>query len=249
MSLRLARVAETHPEDNSVDLVMVDTGARVAGVQVLSPSASTRSGTIDLPVVDTPSEGKWGMSETGADMIAVVGYIDRTPVVTGFLFPQINQMLFEDPRLKLTRHQSDVYSSIDGDGNVQVVHPSGTYIRIGESADLDDLSGKDFDANFSVDRNTGRKVNVRIGMGGGTATFTIAPDGSVTVETQSTVDIVAEGKVSVKAPHVLVDTPTAHFTNDIIADGDVIASGVSLVNHVHGGVNRGSSQTNPPTAS
>jgi len=247
MSLALARVAASHPEDNSVDLVLIDTGARLAGVQVLSQSGSSRAGTVDLPVVDEPSDGKWGMKETGNDMIAVVGYIGQQAVVTGFLYPQVNQMLFKDPKLKFSRHQSDVYSSIDGDGNVQVVHPSGTYIRIGESADLDDLGGKDADAKMAVDRNTGRKVNVRIGMGGGTATFTIAPTGAVTLETQSTVDVVADGNVRIKAPHVEVNTPLAHFTKDIIADGDVIASGISLVHHVHGGVQSGSSKTDQPS--
>jgi len=247
MSLALARVAASHPEDNSVDLVLVDTGARLAGVQVLSPSGSSRAGTVDLPVVDEPSDGKWGMQATGHDMIAVVGYIGRQPVVTGFLYPQVNQMLFKDPKLRLSRHQSDVYTSIDGDGNMQVVHPSGTYIRVGESADLDDLAGKDADGNMAVDRNTGRKVSVRIGMGGGTATFTISPDGAVTLQTQQTVTVEAEGNVTIKAPHIEADTPQVHCTGDVIVDGDVVASGISLVHHTHGGVERGGSKTDEPS--
>ncbi len=246
MSLALARVAATHPEDNSVDLVLIDNGSRLAGVQIISQSASSRAGTVDLPVVDQPSDGKWGMQGTGQDMIAVVGYIGRQPVVTGFLYPQVNQMLFKDPRLKLSRHQSDVYTSIDGDGNTQIVHPSGTYIRIGESPDLDNLAGKDADANMTVDRNTGRKVNVRIGMGGGTADLTISPDGAVTLNTQQTVTVNAQGNVMVKAAHVEVDTPEVHCTGDVIVDGDVVASGISLVNHVHGGVQSGRSNTSEP---
>lgn len=246
MTLALARVAATHPEDNSVDLVMVDTGARLAGVQVLSQNASSRAGSVDLPVVDEPPGGKWSMERTGSDMIAVVGYIGRQPVVTGFLFPQVNQMLFKDPKLRVNRHQSDVYTSIDGDGNAQIVHPSGTHIRIGESADLQDLAGGDADGDFAVDRNTGRKVHVRVGMGGGTATLTIAPDGAVTLVTQQGVSIVAEADVSVKAPKVIADTALVHATGDIVADGDVIASGVSLVGHIHGGVERGGSSTSAP---
>lgn len=38
-----------------------------------------------------------------------------------------------------------------------------------------------------------------------------------------------------------------HFVGDIIVDGDVIADGISLKTHVHGGIVRGGAETDPPS--
>lgn len=245
---KLARVVATHPEDNSLDLVVINTGGRLAGVQLMSQDGGSRSGTVNMPDVAEPKDGKWGMQETEDDLIAVVDYIDGQPIVTGFIYPQVNQMTFKDKKLKVQRHQSDFYHSIDGDGNAQWVHPSGTYIRIGEAADLDDLKGKDTDGRFDASRNSGKKVSVRIGMGGGTAEFTISPDGAIKVVTKASVDVEADGPVTVKASHVEVDTPDAHFTGTIHADGDIVAGTVSLQNHVNSGVQPGPGNSGKPVA-
>lgn len=200
MNLRKGIVVATHPEDHSVDLVMSDDGSRLVGVQVMTPSGSTRTGTIDMPAVPEKAN-KWDITQpTDQEMIAMVAtFGSGNPVVVGFLYPQINQMLSSDPKRRVSRHQSDVQWSIDGDGNVQLVHPSGTYIRIGESADAEETAGKNADANAAVDRNTGRQVNVRIGMGGGTAILTIAPDGAVSLTTQTTINLKAQGAISIES--------------------------------------------------
>lgn len=247
--MRKGLVVEVHPEDHSVDVLMADNGERLIGVQVLTPNGSTRSGTVDLPEIPK-RDNKWDVSKpTGQDMHALVGFVGRNPVVVGFIYPQINQMLHKDPKLKVSRHQSDVMTAIDGDGNIQLTHPSGTYIRIGESPDSVDLSGKNADASLKADRNTGRSVHVRIGMAGGSAVLTIAPSGAVSLTTKSTFDVDAQGAVTIKTPLATVDTPTAHFTGNVNVDGDVVASGVSLVHHVHGGILRGGALTDPPSAS
>lgn len=200
MNLRKGIVVATHPEDHSVDLVMSDDGSRLVGVQVMTPSGSTRTGTIDMPAVPEKAN-KWDITQpTDQEMIAMVAtFGSGNPVVVGFLYPQINQMLSSDPKRRVSRHQSDVQWSIDGDGNVQLVHPSGTYIRIGESADAEETAGKNADTNAAVDRNTGRQVNVRIGMGGGTAILTIAPDGAVSLTTQTTINLQAQGAISIES--------------------------------------------------
>ena len=138
MSSKKGIVVGVHPEDHSVDILLSD-GRRLTGVQVQTPNGSTRSGVFDMPA--TPEKkNKWDVSkETGQDQIAIVSFVDEMPVVTGFLFPQISQMTFNDGKRKISRHQSDVMHSIDGDGNVQIQHPSGTYIRMGETVGLDDL--------------------------------------------------------------------------------------------------------------
>lgn len=210
----------THPDDHSVDLVMSDDGSRLVGVQVQVPSGSTRTGTVDLPAVPEKAN-KWDITDpTDQEMIALVDkFGSGVPVVTGFIYPQINQILSKDPKRRLSRHQSDVQWSIDGDGNIQLVHPSGTYVRIGESADVEETAGANADANAAVDRNTGRKVNVRIGMAGGTAVLTIAPDGAVSLTTQSTVNVDAQGAVTVKTPSATIDAPETTCTGNLTVNG------------------------------
>jgi hypothetical protein len=210
MSKRLAVVVDTHPEDHSVDLVMTDTGERLTGVQVMTPSGSTRTGTVDLPAVPK-KKNKWDITEkTDQEMIAVVDYIGRQPVVGGFLYPQVNQVLSADPKRRVSRHQSDVQWSIDGDGNIQLDHPSGTYIRIGEAPDREDTEGKNADGNAKADRNTGRKVNVRIGLAGNAVVLTMTPDGAVSLTMEQDFTVEAKGNMAFKA----------NGNIDIEADGD-----------------------------
>jgi hypothetical protein len=197
MSFRKGIVVEVHPEDHSVDLVMADDGTRLVGVQVITPNGSTRTGTVDLPAIPKRAN-KWDVSQpTGQDMHAIVGYVGRNPVVTGFIFPQVNQMLSKDGQLRLMRHQSDVMTTIDGDGNIQLAHPSGLFLRIGADPELQDFTGKNADANSKADRNTGTTPYVRLAMAGGKAVLTIAPDGAVSLTTETTVDVQAKGNVAV----------------------------------------------------
>lgn len=189
MNLRKGIVVATHPEDYSVDLVMADDGSRLVGVQVLTQNGSARTGTVDLPAVPE-SKNKWDITNrNGQDMEALVAFLGRHPVVVGFLYPQVSQMTFNDPKRRITRHQSDVYSTIDGDGNMELFHPSGTYVRIAESPAHEDLGGKNSDKSLVADRNTGRRVHFHIEMAGGVASIDISPSGKVVVTAEQNVEV------------------------------------------------------------
>ena len=241
MSLRMGVVVATHPEDHSVDLVMVDDNSRLTGVQVMTSNGSSRSGSIDLPAVPEKKD-KWDISRrNGQDQIAIVGYLNRHPIVTGFLYPQINQMTFKDPKMRFDRHQSDVMSMIDGDGNMQLMHPSGAYIRIGETPDSVDIASKNADASLKPDRNTGRKVDIRVALAGNVVKLTMTKDGNVTLEMEKDLDIqvkgkaninvkgettvTSEGDATVKAPLVTLDTPETHCTGNLTVDGGLLFKG------------------------
>lgn len=223
MSLRKGIVVAVHPDDHSVDLVMADDGSRLTGVQVMTGNGSTRTGTVDLPEIPERKD-KWDVSQqTGQDMHAVVGFIGRNPVVTGFLYPQVNQLLSKDPKLRISRHQSDVISTIDGDGNIQLEHPSGLFLRIGSAPEKRDFAGKNADASSKVDRNTASKPYVRLSMPGGAAVLTIAPDGAVTLTTETTISATAKGNVTVKTEADMLLEATGSATlkaQKIILDGD-----------------------------
>lgn len=237
MSLRLGRVAAVHPEDNSVDLVMVDNGERFAGVQVLSMTASTNCGVADLPEPSTPSGGKWSLSDrTDRDMIAVVGFVGRLPVVVGFLFPQINQMLFSDPNRRVMRHASDVYSTIDGEGNTEIYHPSGTFIRIGTDPDHEDLTGKDTDGNWAITKNTDKAVHVTLTVANGgsvKAKLHIDPDGNIVLEHSGdfsqkvggSYTVESTGPATIKAPSITHDAPQTTSTGNQSVQGAMNVDG------------------------
>lgn len=227
-------VVATHPGDHSVDLVLAD-GRRLTGVQVATPNGSARTGTFDMPAVPERAD-KWDITtQNGQDQIALVDFVDGIPVVTGFLFPQVSQMTFDDPKMRVTRHQSDVMSSIDGDGNMQITHPSGAFIRLGETADAVNMASKNTDASLATDRNAGRKLFMRVVVPGA-FDLKISPEGQLTLT-------LSQGAVIDAPDGITLNTPLVSVPN-----GDVVASGVSLVNHVHTGVVPGPANTGPPAS-
>ncbi|MNP43839.1 hypothetical protein D3C76_1376830 [compost metagenome] len=135
-------------------------------------------------------------------------------------------MLSKDPKRRVSRHQSDVQWSIDGDGNIQVDHPSGTYIRIGEAADREETAGQNADANAKTDRNTGRKVNVRIGLAGGAVVLTMTPDGTVSFTLQQDFSIEAEGAIAMKAKGDISLETQGEFR--VQASGDAKINGANV---------------------
>lgn len=255
--MRKGIVVAVHPEDHSVDLVMADDGSRLVGVQVMTPNGSTRTGTVDLPQIPARKD-KWDVTQpTGQDMHALVGYVGRHPVVTGFLYPQVNQMTSTDPKLRMTRHQSDVITTVDGDGNIQLEHPSGLFLRIGAAPEKQEFAGKNSDASSQLDRNTGSTPYVRLSMAGGKAVLTIHPSGKVELTTEDEVNVQAKGNVTVKteadalveatgsatvkAEHVTLDTPTTTITGNVDIQGDLTVDGnTSLTNVTSNGKNVGS---------
>ncbi|MEX3764459.1 hypothetical protein [Paraburkholderia phenoliruptrix] len=236
--LRWGRVAAVHPEDYSVDLVMTDNGQRLAGVQVLSPHASTDSGSAHLPNPAMPASGnKWDLTtKTDRDVLAAVAEFGPYVVVIGFRFPQICQMLFAELDRVINRTPSDFYTTTDGQGNFEAYHPSGTYFRIGTSPAHEDLTGRNVDGSFAVSKNTGAAVHAHLCVSNGgavVATFDIDPSGNVTlthqgslsVQTQGSANVVVTGSANIKAEGVTIDSPTTHVTGAMTVDGALTFKG------------------------
>lgn len=277
--MKLAKVVRVHPESNKVDLLVLDDGRRLAGVQVMALDASSSSGTACLPTPDSqdlpdPYEAP---TVSGRDLIAVVGFYGYLPIVMGFLYPEVSQCLFTDRDRYIHRTPSDLYWTVDGQGNAECYHPSGAYIRIGTSPDHDDLTEKDFDKIFKITRNTGNAVHMHIEQAGGVASVDIAPDGAITAYSAKTIHATADAGATLVAPTVLVDSPDTHFTGKVTIDdlltfkggmagsggsggfaatmtggmkvtgGDVVADTISLKSHRTTGVQPGSGTSGTPT--
>jgi phage baseplate assembly protein V len=78
--------------------------------------------------------------------------------------------------------------------------------------------------------------------------------GDVVVKGARTLLVLFGGPVRVETPaSVTIDAPTTTLTGNlqvdgaIHSDGDTVAGSISLQNHTHGGIDRGSSNTNPPS--
>lgn len=260
--LRIGYVVETHPEDNSVDLVMPDNAERIVGAQVLALGASRRTGSVDLPTFKPRSPDKWDISEkTEQDLIAIVGRTGKSHVVLGFLFPQINQVLFDRDGLRVDRHESDVYSTLDKDGNFEWRHPSGTFVRVAEDPESEDLAGKDFDEGWDVDRNTDKAVHMSVEVrkeGELKAKISIDPDGNLTLESEGDLSVKTKGNVSYEIGGMFeMQALAMKFT--AMPMPDVPGAALELVGpsmthggvnvgstHVHSGVSSGNSESGPP---
>lgn len=153
--LRLGKVVKVHPSDHSVDVVLMDNGAKMANVQLLAPTASTRSGRVDLPEPELPDpENPWSLKMSDKqDLLAVIAMMAGTPLCLGFLYPQVNELAMpEDTKnLAIDRHASDFLHTIDDKANAAFAHPGGSYLTFG--AGINHLDGKDFDKKFKIQRN------------------------------------------------------------------------------------------------
>ncbi|EDL8065181.1 hypothetical protein CTA21_23980 [Salmonella enterica] len=247
MALRKGIVVDVHPADHSVDLVLVDNYARLVGVQVQAHTASSRSGSIELPDVEVRKD-KWNIADrTGQEVMALVDFVGPTPIVTGFLYPQISQMTHQDGKIKYHRHTSDVQTYTDGEGNMGLLHPSGAHITIGTKPDPKDFSGQNVDKNLTIDRNTKSKVFLRVALAGNVAVLTMTPEGACTLHLDKTLDIDCTTATIKASDSIVLDTPKTEVTgtlhvkgavstdSTVTSKGDMTAGGkgVSAIGHTH----------------
>jgi hypothetical protein len=222
--LMLGRVVAAYPQSNTVDIVL-QSSARLAGVPVLLSSISGQTGAIDLPDIGLPQDdSRWDLSKKPAiEVMAVVGVMGRSPICIGFILPATNQLGFDRPNFKVNRHASDVYSTIDDEGNIELAHPSGTFIRIATNAAHEDLSGQDHNSRWLIGRNTDRAVHLRISIanaGTEVASLNVTPEGHVSVQADGNVSVNATGNVNIVAGgSALVDAD---------GDADVVAENVNV---------------------
>jgi hypothetical protein len=203
-----ARVFAVHPESATVDVVLMHDRRKLFGLRVLTASASGGTGSAGMatPVLgegDDPATAPIGPRET----FAVVGYVDGNAMIFGFVFPHVSALMFAEADRSISRHSSDVYWTITDDGSAEWYHPSGTFLRISEDDAHEDLTEKDFDKKWKIERNTDRQPKVRI---------QIAADGKT--HTTLTID---QGAVTVTCGTVTIDAKTLRVTGDIDCDGMV----------------------------
>lgn len=249
MAIRLGVVVATHPEDYSVDVVMTDDYSRLAGVQVLCSNGNGAYGSNDLYAPEERAgDDKWDLRKATTDNpVAAIDFSGVMPVVVGFRYPQVGQMTFKEKNLRIHRHPSDVYSTLNAAGDFEMSFPNGTFLRVGAAPDHVDLAGLDVDGKWSIAKNQDAATHLRLVLGNaGTvkADLHINPDGDVTGTFQGSGELTFIGDVVVNAPNVTVNTQTAtvnastkvelasplvHCTGALTADGLITANaGVTI---------------------
>lgn len=227
----LARVIKLHPHDNSCDCQLVSDGSRLTGVPMLTGMVTDSSGRVDW---HEPEGNDWDKDGSATrDVIAVIGSVSGNPLVMGFLARQVSQMTFDRKNFRVDRHASDVYSTIDDKGNMEISHPCGTFIRIATDPKHEDLSGKDFDKLWDAKRNKTEKVwlSVEIANAGVVkASLTIDPLGNITLKNKGTLIVKTEGTAEITAQKLTINAP-------VVMNGTVAINGSSLK---HNSVNIGS---------
>jgi hypothetical protein len=198
--LRAAKIVAVHRKAHAVDIVYQDDRSQVPMVQISHDAASSRAGRA-LLLAPTPPPIKGDVTPTkDQDVLAIVGTLrGGVPIILGFYYPQVSQMMFDRENFLIDRHPSDVYHTLDDEGNFEFSHPSGTFVRIAEEVAHEDLSGLDFDKKFKVGRNTDKLVNLHLVIANGGAVkadILIDPNGKATITLASDLVLNVTGNVA-----------------------------------------------------
>jgi hypothetical protein len=266
--LELGIVVAVYPQGQSIDVLLPDSGSRLTNVQVMVPTGSNSTGMVDLPDPGLPQDDtRWNITnDPKRNIRAVLGSYQGNPICLGFLLPQLGQMTFAESNRRITRHASDVYSTVDQFGNIELFHPSGTFIRIASNPAHEDLTSQDFDGEWSIANNTATApyLNVTIANSGTVkATFQVDPAGNVSL-TAPTLNVVAEGGITMNGATIdksgnlgvpgtatiageATVAGTLNANSTLMVAGVTTGGGVNLDSHVHAGIQRGTESSDPPT--
>ena len=236
----LGVVVATYGSGRCVDVLMSN-GDQLSNVSVMSAHASSTSGSHDLPDIgNPPGDARWNLTQAPERYVrAVMSFIRGVPICLGFVFPQANQITFNQINRKIDRHASDAYSTIDQYANTEYYHPSGSYVRWGTSPAHEDLTNLNYQQNWKIAANTGEApyfnltvanaangtvCNIQIDPAGNVAVtnkgnLTVNTAGNAAVNVTGTTTVISTGAAELKAPTVLIDSPATTVTGSLLVEG------------------------------
>lgn len=228
---RIGTVVATYPSGNSVD-VQMDDGTPL-NMQVLCGFGGSDFGCVDMPSIGlADDDSRWSFkSKPPRKVRAVVAMLDGVPVCIGFLLPQENEISFDRKNFRIARHASDVYTSIDENANIELAHPSGTFLRIATSAAHEDLTGADVDKLWNIDTNTDKLVNVQLTVANGgnvKASINIDPDGNIAIEHAGNLSVTTAGDAAVNVDGNAAVTVGGDLNADVTGSAELNASELTI---------------------
>jgi len=231
------KVVRFLPSSNTVDVVTIDNNISISSCLVAcSIPAGFAYGTRYFPTHDDNNSEVEYINSAG-DIYCVAAFIDsdyNNAVVLGFLFPLETTLSIAEYGLYIFRHESDVIWMVRGDGTMQIYHPSGSIIKIGDNNtnEVSDTIEKDgiYPAKTDglyirppADYNKSKTTNLFIDWYQGQK-VTLNSDGEIILQTRdsaATITMTPDGKVTVQ---------TTEQINAITKDINITASGNVLAN-------------------
>lgn len=238
MSLTLCSVVRVHPSRRTADLVDTSSGARTADVPILG-NVSSNAGSWAVPRADAPSsERQAGGLGAGRNLMAVVGRVHGRAVVLGFFSPSGGWSVAEDDR-EVHVHPSGAYTTIAPDGSIETYHPSGACFRIGTGGH----------AAVPGVPAPGGGAAPTITLASPNFSLVIAPDGTVTMNSPTTITLAAAESMTVNTPDLTLNAAVtingplhqgtgtaggaATIQGPVTVVNDLTAAGTSVHGHEH----------------
>lgn len=242
-ALYFAKVLRFYPSSNTVDAIEVDGGTRFLNANVMcSMPTNFFFGERYFPSHDG-LQAEIEYINSSADFYCVAAFLEgdyHNPIVLGFLYPKESTLSISEYGLHIFRHESDVIWMVRSDGTVQMYHPSGSIIKIGddntnELTDDREVGGMypakadGFNVREAETYNANKKSNLFIKWYTGQE-ITLDSDGNLIVKTAEnavTMTLTPGGVLSVTATTVNVNTTDANViaTNQV----NVTAAQINLI--------------------
>lgn len=150
MTIKLAQVVCYYPNFGACEVVMIENGARFQNVPVINHFMTSNSGVrmfhaMMRPASEDVAGGLMDLEETRMPLRSVMAACIMTagqPMIIGFLPHPLNQMQFAytEQNRDIYRHPTGNMVNVQKDGNIEVQHTGGAFLKIGK-----DIDGTDAD--------------------------------------------------------------------------------------------------------
>lgn len=232
-NIYFCKVIRFLPSSNTADVVTIDNNISLTGCNIAcSMPAGFAYGTRYIPTHDDQNSEVEYVNSSG-DIYCVAAFLENdynNAAILGFIFPLQTTLAIAEYGLYIFRHESDVMWMVRSDGTMQIYHPSGSIIKIGdtntnEMTDQIDTAGlypsktDGFYVRPADDYNTDKESNLFIDWYKGQK-VTLDKDGNIEVKTT---DVASGADKSIltltPAGDITAQNETSSLT--IAADGTV----------------------------
>lgn len=137
-TIYFCKVIRFYASSNTADVVTIDNNISLLGCNITcSMPAGFAYGTRYIPTHDDQNAEVEYVNSAG-DIYCVAAFLENdynNTAILGFIFPLETTLSISEYGLYIFRHESDVMWMVRGDGTVQIYHPSGSVIKIGDTAE------------------------------------------------------------------------------------------------------------------
>lgn len=135
-NIYFCKVIRFLPSSNTADVVTIDNNISLTGCNIAcSMPAGFAYGARYIPTHDDQNSEVEYVNSSG-DIYCVAAFLENdynNAAILGFIFPLQTTLSIAEYGLYIFRHESDVMWMVRSDGTMQIYHPSGSIIKIGDN--------------------------------------------------------------------------------------------------------------------